>query len=191
MANFRQASQNVGGFVGQLANAQRAKQAQAQQSQQLVQKLLLEAMIKKQFAEKDPLKEAQAKFFNQFINQQGGGQPGGGQGGVVQPGGQGGFGGFKPSSLNLGGVGFKSPTKPKQDFLIEQPPAKNKKVGGFFGIGAKPEFNEIEFKTISEIKTKQDLQELITDRKKFEDLGIDVQKLIDFFRTKTGTIQTF
>lgn len=190
MADFRAASRNVGGFVNQLAQAQRAKQQQQQQLQQLFQQELIKATIQKQFREVDPLKQQQAEFLKQFITQQGGGQP---TGGVVQPGGQaGGLGGFRPSGFNVGGVSFKPPTKPKQDFLIEQPPTENVGTRGFFGLGAKPpQFNDVEFRIISEVKTKQDLQELITDRKKFEGLGVDVQKLIDFFRTKGGTIQTF
>lgn len=85
----------------------------------------------------------------------------------------------------------------KKTYLDVLPPVTNEaiaaKKGGWFGIGkesAKPaRWNPNEWKVIQNINTHEDLQELKRDMKYYQAKGVDVQRIIDYFITPTGTFK--
>jgi len=85
----------------------------------------------------------------------------------------------------LKGLGmYTSPQKEKRTYLRDYfPPQKTptKREGGFFGLGAKetPAWNERTQEVVSNIRTQEDIDDLLENRDYYESRGVDVEAIIN------------
>jgi hypothetical protein len=70
--------------------------------------------------------------------------------------------------------------KEKKDFLFKLPP-KELSTGSFLGIGGGPAYNQPTFDVMQNIKTKQDLEELIQNREDYEAEGVNIERILEFW----------
>ena len=74
--------------------------------------------------------------------------------------------------------GLKAKKEPKKDYLLKLPPATRER--GFL----RKDLSKNTFKVIGNIKTKQDLEELIQNREEYQRAGTDIQYILNYFTGK-------